>query len=154
MTTININPTTLDALWALFKNQPQGIRSAFTRRLLKDHSEIKEAIRSNISELQAKALNRLKELEQLPDNWDEEGAAKIDQDIINHAVDIVYGCDDKVLSNWNIFPDTNGTLLFQKADNSAIASIGKGKYSFYGRKTAKENAPVDISTIISDLSAE
>lgn len=40
MTTININPTTLDALWALFKNQPQGIRSAFTRRLLKNHSEI------------------------------------------------------------------------------------------------------------------
>lgn len=125
MTTINITPTSLDALWALFKNQPQSIRHAFTRRLLKDHSEIEEAIQSNISEQQAKALKRLKELELLPDNWDEEGAVKIDSDVINHAVDIVYACNDQVLSSWNIFPEANGTLLFQKSDNSAVASIGK-----------------------------
>lgn len=61
----------------------------------------------------------------MPDNWDEEGAVKIDSDVINHAVDIVYACNDQVLSSWNIFPEANGTLLFQKSDNSAVASIGK-----------------------------
>ena len=66
MNSINISPTIdikpLDALWALFKNQPKSVRIAFTRRLLsEDPAALAEAHRMTVSQSLKQAVKELNE---------------------------------------------------------------------------------------------
>lgn len=77
-------------------------------------------------------LNRLEELMSLPDNWDENGALPIEREAYENTKCALGVIEEKTSEAWNLFPNTNGTLLLTAPEKQlASISIGNGNFSFF-----------------------
>lgn len=85
------------------------------------------------------ALNRLEELMSLPENWDENGALPIEREAYENTKCALRVIGEKTPEAWNLFPNTNGTLLLT-APGKQLASIniGNEKFSFFAIGTNKK----------------
>lgn len=85
-----------------------------------------------------RALNRLEELMQLKDNWDGNGALPIEQAAYQNAKCAIRLIGEKTSDAWNLFPNTNGTLLLTAPGKaSASISIGNEEFSFFAMEKGK-----------------
>lgn len=104
-----------------FLEQPFNYYQAFN---LYKNIEIRERIK--------RTLNRLEELMQLQDNWDGYGALKIEPEAYENTKEALVVIAKKTSEPWNLFPNTNGTLLLTAPDRKkASINIGNNEFSFF-----------------------
>lgn len=104
-----------------FLEQPFNYYQAFN---LYKNIEIRERIK--------RTLNRLEELMQLQDNWDGYGALKIEREAYENTKEALVVIAKKTSEPWNLFPNTNGTLLLTAPDRKkASINIGNNEFSFF-----------------------
>ena len=106
---------------------------------------IKKLTQSQTHSLDGEALrmwNRTNEFETLTAGWDGEGAWPVEKRVIGNVRKMLKSCDDSLLSNWLLFPDTNGTLLlkYNGTDKEASISIGSTAFSYF---VDKDDQPID-----------
>lgn len=104
-----------------------------------------------LSIIKASQLKELEKMEQLEQNWDGDAAVPIRRRAIKNMRGIILKSDDDVLSHWAIFPETNGTLLFQKDDYSACLSVGERDYTLISPILNKNHEAISINTISKEL---
>lgn len=104
-----------------FLEQPFNYYQAFN---LYKNIEIRERIK--------RTLNRLEELMQLQDNWDGYGTLKIEREAYENTKEALVVIAKKTSEPWNLFPNTNGTLLLTAPDRKkASINIGNNEFSFF-----------------------
>ena len=75
-------------------------------------------------------LSRLKELAALPNNWDDDGAVPIEQQVVDNVRQILEQSTASALSSWVLFPEINGTLLIKMKGKQGSISIGMAEFSY------------------------
>lgn len=88
----------------------------------------KRTVRNNSAYLHQ--LSRLKELAALPYNWDDDGAAPIEQQVVDNVRQILEQSTVSALSSWVLFPEINGTLLIKMKGKQGSISIGMTEFSY------------------------
>lgn len=108
------------------------------------------------------ALNRLEELKSLPENWDENGALSIERRAYENTKCALEIIGEKASEAWNLFPNTNGTLLLT-APGKQLASIniGNENFSFFAMgkdkkvvKGMREFSPENLTNAFDQIQAE
>ena len=79
----------------------------------------------------SKTLRRLDQLESLRYDWDGNGAAPVDREVIANMHSVIKHSVDKDWSFWIISPETNGTLNITSKKQMSSISLGIKEYSFY-----------------------
>lgn len=74
-------------------------------------------------------LFRLEELKAQPENWDGYGAVPLEAASYQNMLSAINNTPQDALTHWNLFPDTNGTLLLT-TDSEKLASISIGNEYF------------------------
>lgn len=88
----------------------------------------KRAVRSN--SVYQHQLSRLKEMEALSNDWDDDGAVPIEQQVIDNVRQILEQSTVSALSTWVLFPEVNGTLLIKMKGKQGSISIGVTEFSY------------------------
>ncbi len=70
-----------------------------------------------------KFLDRINELSMLRDNWDYEGAKPIHATVCRQAKALVVRLSENILKSLVVFPDVDGTLLFDVRSDSSHSTI-------------------------------
>lgn len=80
---------------------------------------------------------RLEELRSLKEGWDGFHALPVEEASYKNVNAIISQLSSFVLNEWNLFPNTNGTLLFTlKGKRIASISIGNKSFSYMAMKGA------------------
>lgn len=149
----------IDALWSLFKSQPSNIRAELIQRIFvydKDNVALaKKSIAESESIIKKEMLARLDELTLLPNAITEERAKSVDVRVAAIVRSVIEEADDCALSNWILFPDTNGAVSMdyrQGSDTKGNISIGLDGYSYYFQSgdnfEMKDQSSVDVDAIV------
>lgn len=120
--------------------------------LLKGVKQVVTVKKHELTNAQKKQIARIEDLSSLEQNWDGEGALPIDKTVIKNSKDFIKKSNDEILSSWTFFPEVNGTVIFQKNDNSACISIGKNEFSGIVADTIKSHEPYSTKNLISFIS--
>lgn len=67
--------------------------------------------------------NRIEELARLKAGWDGAGSEPIKKEIICFLQGLISECDDNLLKNWVLFPDSRGYLYLDYANKKDMAGI-------------------------------
>ncbi|MBQ9355885.1 MAG: hypothetical protein IJT98_01125 [Prevotella sp.] len=104
------------------------------------------------SEAYCELMDRLREMSELEADWDDEGALPINKDVINTVRLLIDADRGDAMSQWIIFPDTNGTLMLDAKHRKATISIGIDKYSYVyhgkGFDESSNNEKLTIEALI------
>ena len=96
--------STLDVLWAFYQSQPPQVRKAFLIRL-----ESQKDLESH----QAIWQHDLKEIASLKDNWDGNGAPRINKEAIQFARRLMKSLEIETANNVRLFPTPLGAVLLK-----------------------------------------
>lgn len=97
-------------------------------------------------------MAQLDKLDSLKENWDGEGALPLSKKVVENSRKIIQKADDKTLASWTFSPETNGTLILQKNDNTSCISIGEKDYSAVSSTDVKSHEPFSVNNIVSFIS--
>ena len=97
---------------------------------------------------------RLNEFSKLDTGWDGYGdSLPISRAAINHTKQVLGACRSSDLSEWRLFPNTNGTILLE-LDNAAI-SIGDNSFTYWfesdGKDFGEEYVPFSVNGVINAI---
>lgn len=95
-------------------------------------------------------LKELQDYKNLKKNWDGYNALPISKKVISNTISIIELLSSKVLKEWVIFPNTNGTILFtiKKKKLHSSFNIGIQDYSFYATIGDKDIEGVEIFDVL------
>ena len=113
-------------------------------------------------DLSLKAKGLLSQMLSLPENWDENGALSIERRAYENTKCALEIIGEKASEAWNLFPNTNGTLLLT-APGKQLASIniGNENFSFFAMgkdkkvvKGMREFSPENLTNAFDQIQAE
>ena len=109
-----------------------------------------------LSLVKMEMLGRLEEFNNLEENWDGYGSPAIETASYRNAKAMIEHASSTLLSKWNLFPATNGTLIMNtKDDTIGSFSIGNSSFSYvavgHDGTRVKGKKPYDIVSVISAL---
>ncbi len=97
-------------------------------------------------------FTRLKQLSQLPQNWDNEGAFPILKEITAFTYDLINALDPDILEKWWLVPAPNGTLgLIARKKIRASISIGINGFSCLAKTNDKDKMKGHGNLNLSDI---
>ena len=142
---ITAPPTTVDAVMGYLHSSRLNTDSKrIVFRLLQT-----EVANENIIKLK----KRLQQIESLEQGWDGEEAMPVDRGIAEFTHDFLKRCKPSYLTDWSLFPNVNGTLLFQK-ENAGI-SIGKEEFSYFAESgnddIGEDNVPLSTDALTATI---
>ena len=91
----------LDVLWAFYQSQPKSVKKAFRSRMEAEAQPRPIALWQQ----------DLKEIKALKDNWDEEGAPRINQTAIRNSLKLMKMLTDRIAGSVRLFPTRLGAVM-------------------------------------------
>lgn len=96
--------------------------------------------------------DRLNELANLKQDWDDDGASPIEPQVVANMRQILELSPESALSSWVLFPDINGTLLIKIKSQQASISIGTSEFSYAyikgGESRRSSHRPFSANAVI------
>jgi len=119
--------STLDVLWALYQSQPKSVKKAFRTRMEAEDNSVSTALWQK----------DLKDISALKDNWDEEGAQKINRVAIKNARKIARALDKETAALVRLFPTSLGAVMIVlETDKGRIkGKIGDTIMSYFVKRS-------------------
>ena len=122
-TTTSSNISTLDVLCAFYQSQPKSVKKAFRSRMEREEMSATLPIWQN-------DLNQIKALKE---NWDEEGALRINRKAISFSRKIMKKLSKEASSFVRFFPTHLGAVMLkmETPNGRIIGEIGDSLVSYF-----------------------
>ena len=94
---------------------------------------------------------RIEELCALKAGWDDDGAIPPEKQAINNVKRLLEKSEDGDLSQWVIFPDTNGTILLENKSCDATISVGNKEFSYISQHHRGSHLTVTTAALLKTI---
>lgn len=118
--------STLDVLWAFYQSQPPKVKKAFWIRM-----EAEDKVSHG-----ALWQQDLKEIKALKDNWDEEGAPKINRMAIRNVQKLMDSVPEGIAAQMRLYPTHLGAVMvkLETAKGRLKGEIGDIEMSYFVKR--------------------
>ena len=116
--------STLDVLWAFYLSQPKRVRQAFRSRIEQQDAE---------AETEALWQQDLRSIKALKENWDEQGAPRINRQAISKTNKLMKSLDKELSATIRLYPTPLGAVMlkFETKKGRIKCEMGDMQMSYF-----------------------